>query len=149
MIFLSVIKVTAAIKMRVKITATAFSTSAMAKLKNMAIGKVPVFSLMAPVVDFSNLTAKAMITVNWARTIPGTSKTNLKTLFSIATPRGVLKKTSRAAPRAMGEITMGRSRMVSTVSFQVLSSHQRSESLYSPPISALGANFLASSSVDI
>ncbi len=48
MIFLIVSKATTAIIISTKITAIAFSTSAVAKLRNIAMGKVSVFIAVAP-----------------------------------------------------------------------------------------------------
>jgi len=64
-------------------------------------------------VDFNSRTASALTMVNWARMMPGTANTKLITWLLIAEPKGVLKNTSRAAPIAIGEITIGRSRRVS------------------------------------
>jgi hypothetical protein len=65
-------------------------------------------------VDFISLMHNAETTVNWAKIIPATTNTNFMPCSSIAEPRGVLKKTRRAAPRAIGDMTMGRSGIVST-----------------------------------
>ena len=56
------------------------------------------------------------MTVTCASTMPGAAKTNLMTLSSIAEPSGVLKNTSKAAPSATGDTTMGRSSRLSTMS---------------------------------
>jgi hypothetical protein len=69
--------------------------------------------------------ASPAIEANWARIIPGTSKTKKMPLFWMNSPRGVLKKTRKEAPRAMGDMMIGISKKVSRIRFPGNSKRER------------------------